>query len=244
MEKVWCFFNLPALVILMIIVLNLQVILETKADQKNAFIFSSSVICKEYERYIGWPTITRTGNGELIAVFSGDRDEHVCPWGKTQMVRSSDNGNTWDNPVTINNTPLDDRDAGIIETMDGTLIVTWFTSLAFMEPRYQKQYPIDVVKSWQRHIEKLNCDIREKWLGCWIRRSTDGGRVWGEPIEMGVNSPHGPIQLNDGRILYVGKTLWANKKVPTVVESHDDGRTWKHLGTIPVHPEEKTGDIP
>ena len=40
------------------------------------------VICKQHGRYIGWPTIARCKTGELLAVFSGDRDEHVCPWGK------------------------------------------------------------------------------------------------------------------------------------------------------------------
>ena len=44
------------------------------------------VICKQPGRYIGWPTVARTKTGELLAVFSGDREEHVCPWGKTHLV--------------------------------------------------------------------------------------------------------------------------------------------------------------
>lgn len=55
-------------------------------------IISTRVICKQPGRYIGWPSVAKTRDGELLAVFSGDRDEHVCPWGKTQMVRSRDNG--------------------------------------------------------------------------------------------------------------------------------------------------------
>mgnify|MGYP003972119591 CR=1 FL=1 len=53
------------------------------------------------------------------------------------------------------------------------------------------------------------------------------------------NSPHGPIQLANGRILYVGKTLWADNIYLSVEESLDDGRTWKRIGTIPVRPGEK-----
>jgi len=90
-------------------------------------ILSTHVICKQPGRYIGWATIAKTRKGELITVFSGDRDAHVCPWGKTQMIRSQDTGKTWTQPVTINNTVLDDRDAGIIETIKGTLVVSWFT---------------------------------------------------------------------------------------------------------------------
>ena len=64
--------------------------------------------------YIGWPSVAKTADGELLAVISGDREEHVCPWGKTEMIRSSDDGETWTKPVIINNTPLDDRDPGLL----------------------------------------------------------------------------------------------------------------------------------
>jgi len=37
--------------------------------------------------------IVRRCGGELNIAFSGDRDSHTCPWGKTEMVRSSDEGN-------------------------------------------------------------------------------------------------------------------------------------------------------
>ncbi len=146
-------------------------------------ILSTQVICKEPGRYIGWPTITKTREGELITVFSGDRDAHVCPWGKTQMIRSQDNGLSWTQPVTINNTVLDDRDAGIIETVKGTLVVSWFTSLAFNNPQqvdWQK-LPESTLVSWQRHTEKLAPETRKRWLGNWVRRSTDGGANLEQP---------------------------------------------------------------
>ena len=209
------------------------------AQESKATIISSQVICKEPGRYIGWPTIAKTAEGELLVVFSGDRDEHVCPWGKTELVRSSDGGKTWSEPVIVNNTPLDDRDAGIILTKQGTIIVSWFTSLAFDEPQYQKYYSAEVTETWKRHAEKLSPETRKRWLGCWIRRSTDGGKTWGDHIRVQGNSPHGPIQLRDGRILYAGKTLWEENKSLSVEESSDDGRTWQRIGTIPVAPGEK-----
>ena len=60
---------------------------------------SSFVICKQPGRYIGWPTVARTAAGELLVVFSGDRQAHVCPFGKTQLVRSADGGRTWSAPA-------------------------------------------------------------------------------------------------------------------------------------------------
>jgi sialidase-1 len=52
-----------------------------------------------------------------------------------------------------------------------------------------------------------------------------------------VDSPHGPIQLSDGRLLYAGKDLWRTRRVG-VCESTDDGQTWRWLGNVP----ERKGD--
>ena len=76
--------------------------------EPGATILSRQVVCKEAGRYIGWPTIARTDKGELLIVFSGDRDQHVCPFGKVQLVRSSDNGATWSEPQTIQDLPAVD----------------------------------------------------------------------------------------------------------------------------------------
>ncbi len=207
----------------------------------RAVIISSGVMAKQPGRYIGWPTVALTDDNDLVAVFSGDRDAHVCPWGKTQMVRSSDMGRTWTAPETVNNTPLDDRDAGIIATSRGTLLVSWFTSLAFDDPRYRSHYPEEMTRTWRRHAEKLGPEIRKEWLGCWVRRSADDGASWGPFIRTAGNAPHGPIELKSGRLLYVGKTLWEEPQELSVEESTDDGRTWRRIGTIPVRPGESIG---
>jgi len=196
-------------------------------------ILETKVLCKETNRYIGWPTIARTNSGELLVVFSGNRDAHVCPYGVTQMVRSRDNGKTWTEQVTINNTPLDDRDAGIIQTRSGTLVVSWFTSLAFAAPKYLARHP-----EWQRHAEKLGPETRSRWLGNWIRRSLDGGKTWEPPVKQNVSAPHGPIQLRDGRLLYVGTGSVEDRKVIGVEESRDDGISWHLIATIPIASED------
>ena len=108
-----------------------------------------------------------------MVIFSGDRDAHVCPYGKTQMVISSDNGKTWGEPITINNTPLDDRDTGLIQTKKGTLLVSWFTSLAFERPSFEIAY-----SKYARIGEKIGPETKKKWLGNWVRRSEDNGKTW------------------------------------------------------------------
>ncbi|MFO7976321.1 MAG: sialidase family protein, partial [Candidatus Hydrogenedentota bacterium] len=79
--------------------------IEAIREQPTATVLSSATIWAAEDTYIGWPTVTKTRDGGLIVAFSGDREAHVCPWGKTQIVRSRDNGKTWTEPETVNNTP-------------------------------------------------------------------------------------------------------------------------------------------
>ena len=46
-------------------------------------------------------------------------------------MRSDDGGVHWTWPQTLIDTAIDDRDAGVVETPKGSLLVTTFTSLAF-----------------------------------------------------------------------------------------------------------------
>jgi hypothetical protein len=207
----------------------------------RAQVISTKVICQQPGRYIGWPSIVRRRSGELLVVFSGDRDAHVCPWGKTQLVRSLDGGVTWSREVTVNNTPLDDRDAGVIETAEGTIIVSWFTSVAFTEPRHIEWQGVDecTARCWRRHAEKLTPGLREQWLGSWVRRSEDGGVSWDDPTRLAVSAPHGMIQLTDGRLLYVGTMAGRGEKQALGVEaSLDDGRSWSLIATIGIPEDE------
>ena len=49
------------------------------------------------------------------------------PFGKTVMYISRNGGKTWTPPIIINDTYLDDRDAGILYMGNGKLLVSWFT---------------------------------------------------------------------------------------------------------------------
>lgn len=193
----------------------------------------SFVICKQDGRYIGWPTVAKTADGELLVVFSGDRDEHVCPYGKTYLVRSRDHGETWSQPQLINNTPLDDRDAGTVVLKSGVIVITWFTSLAFEVDEYHTWISKDISDGWKEASRKISNKDRAKWLGSWSRRSEDGGKTWSEPIINVVSTPHGPIQLSDGRLLYMGTLMPFTSQRIGVEVSRDEGKTWEVIGEVP-----------
>jgi hypothetical protein len=201
--------------------------------QNRAELFWIRPICVETNRYIGWPTVTCLQNGDLMAVFSGDRDAHVCPWGKVKMVRSSDGGESWSQPVTLANGPIDDRDAGIVQMPDGDIIVTWFTSLA-----YRLQYsPTAKLPSsdrcywWRRHDEKISDEVRKEALGHFRVISSDNGKTWSKPERMnGGITPHGPSLLRDGSLLMLSGFHHGGNVLGIRAErSTDKGLTWQCL---------------
>ena len=204
-----------------------QLTLSDPAGGDRAQVLSTHVLCSQPGRYIGWPTIVCRPSGELLAVFSGDRESHVCPWGKMQLVRSDDDGHSWSKERTIRDGPLDDRDAGIVETAQGTLVASWFTSVGF-----------DGDDEYADHAARLSQDTRREELGHWVHRSTDGGQTWGEKIPVQGSAPHGPIVLANGRLLFVGTTQIDGESAVVAEESTDEGLTWSVIARI-----EAAGDL-
>ncbi len=192
--------------------------------QDAAQILGESVIAKQPRRYIGWPDIVITKDGEMLAVFSGDRDWHVCPWGKVMITRSIDDGVTWSQPTVAIDTPLDDRGTGLLVLPDGSLLLTFHASLAFADrtgPRYDPY--AEYAKA------NITQEVRDKWDGFWCTRSTDGGKTWGELVKMPSMTPHGPTLLDDGRLMVMGGG--------ECYESPDMGQTWTQIGKVPKNPE-------
>lgn len=206
-----------------------------------------AAVSRPEDRFCGWPTLTQVANGDLVAVCSGMRSYHVCPFGTVLLFRSPDLGQSWLPPIVVADGPLDDRDAGVLETKSGDLLVTWFTSLTFeWENKLGKLLnqappPEDIVRLWQEHQLALTPEIKTRELGCWARTSRDGGQTWSEKTPTLVNSPHGPTQLSGGRLLYAGKFgtggALGHKGSPFLgkvglSKSDDDGRSWQFLAEI------------
>ena len=161
----------------------------------------------------------------------------MCPFGRVEIIRSSDNGESWSWPEIVMDSPIDDRDAGLCETADGTLLLTTFTSLAFQETRKRSaSWPADKIARWDAVNRRASNADFESLLGTWMLRSTDGGLSWSKPYRVPLNSPHGPSVIANGRLLYAGKQLWETGKKVGVCESTDDGKSWKWLSDIPTRP--------
>ncbi|MEL0060957.1 MAG: sialidase family protein, partial [Verrucomicrobiales bacterium] len=139
---------------------------------------------------------------------------------------------------------LDDRDAGILETPSGTLLATTFTSLAYQpileRARKEGRWDRSRLQRWEAAHVRLDAASRQSQLGQWILRSEDGGLNWSAKTPSVVNSPHGPIALSNGRLLYAGKELWTGQRRIGVAFSEDDGRSWQWAAEIPA----REGDDP
>ena len=101
------------------------------ADVPNFEVHETRFISWKPPLYHGWPTLARRADGELLLGFSGGRESHVCPFGRLEWMRSKDDGKNWGWPQVLYDSPIDDRDVGVVETQKGTLLSTNFTSLAY-----------------------------------------------------------------------------------------------------------------
>ena len=184
--------------------------------------------------YHGWSTVAITKTGELLAVCSGNRVAHVCPFGRTFFYRSSDGGKTWTGPEVLSKGPLDDRDAGICIAADGSVLVNYFTSTLAFQPGVC--WP-----EWEELAKNITPEILAAEHGLWMRRSTDNGKTWSEKYRTPVNNPHGPVLLKSGRLFMPGK-LQADDCSMTammldemgVAVSDDNGVTWQLISRIPA----------
>lgn len=209
------------------------------------------VVCRlaaEARGYFGWPTVARLTDSTLLVASSGLRSSHVCPWGKTVLNVSHDDGRTWSAPQVLNDSPLDDRDAGIVSLGGQQLLVSWFTTdnRPNLHDAHLRQLFGDVeADSWRPTLTALADEVVQAYQGSWIRLSADAGSTWTAPIRVPVSSPHGPIRRRNGDLLYLGKPFGVADDMLhaaiTAARSSDGGHTWQILGQVPLCPGTITG---
>lgn len=180
--------------------------------------------------YFGWPTVCRLKNGRLAAVASGFRLSHVCPFGKTVISFSEDEGKTWTAPAPVFDTPLDDRDGGICAFGQSGVIVTSFNNTA----AFQRSRAVGIDPYRDGYLESITMDDEQAYHAAAYRVSFDNGVTFGPIYKVPIIAPHGPIELNDGTILMVGHGF--NCPDPFPIEVYQlglDGKT-QHLSSIPL----------
>ncbi len=149
--------------------------------------------------YPGWPWLAKTKKGRLVCAFRDDGVHMFSPTGKILYTFSDDGGKTWvPTRVVIDHGDVDDRNSGIVELPDGTLLVCYNT-----------------------YTEKGVSQSR-------VIRSTDGGETWKDdrPISDGdTRTRSGPVALSTGDIMvpyYIAPGSGALAGL-----SSDGGKAWQ-----------------
>lgn len=183
-------------------------------------ILEKFVVYKDRQDEALFPGITRAANGDLLVSFCTQFD--CQPGGEAFLIRSSDEGRTWNPPVPLVRSNKPDGcinlSVGLTTLKDGTVL-----------------YPCcdaKITRKWDQHEADLL-----------ILRSYDHGASWSDPVPIGteVIEPfaYGKIiELTDGDLLC---PIWG-KRVPDepwrtgLVRSRDGGKTWGAHITIGYDP--------
>jgi sialidase-1 len=153
------------------------------------------------DEYCGWPSVARMASGDIVVAFCVS-EEHMAPSGAILSVRSSDAGKTWSEPVTILDSIIDDREAGLT-LLDGgqsLMVHMWSThhTAATYRGLAESSYRADVLERWIAHVEAPTYLQAAGLEGATTSVTTDGTN-W-STLHPGTDSIHGGVQLPDGSV--------------------------------------------
>lgn len=162
--------------------------------------------------YFGWPSVAKLRNGRIAVAASGYRLGHVCPFGKAVMALSDDNGCLYTPAFPVIDTVLDDRDAGLCPFGENGLLLTSFNNTRFFQRNCAQDEPADIKNYILSYLDSVTDGQEEAVLGSTFRISTDNGLTFGPLFRCPVTSPHGPVALQDGSLLWVGAMFRKNNE--------------------------------
>lgn len=200
----------------------------------KAYDFEHGVVAARPEQIYSWPGITRVKDREIL-VTASERIYHVDPFGRVVIIRSLDDGKTWQLPQEIYNSELDDCDSNLLTRPDGTIALTWHTKEDFTQKIFLRT-------EWQARADRITQKMRDELVGSWLLRSFDGGYTWEKTphrIPTGVHA--GPTLLSDGSLIYLGIAKSEGDYRMIVFTSRNTGESREKIGEVPS-PRVKTSE--
>jgi len=210
--------------------------------------------------YFGWPTVAKLQNGKIAVSASGFRVAHCCPFGKAVISFSEDNGHTYTMPAPVIDTPLDDRDSGLGVFGKSGLMLTSFNNRVDEQKQFMLTYgdlnnggikfeehtngyldKADKESFKHSYLKLIDKETEEKYVGSTFKISNDCGVTFGKLQKSPITSPHGPIELSDGKILWVGTAFGASEYDNVLAYLFDKEGNAEFLSEIPLiyNPEKK-----
>lgn len=172
--------------------------------------------------YFAWPSIARLKDGRIVAACSGFRLEHICPFGKAAQAISADEGESYTPPQVVIDTVLDDRDVGLCPFGESGLILTSFNNTTdFQRKIYKRRFGNKEYRTRRKYalayLARVKKEEEERALGATFKVSYDNGMTFGPLHKSPVSSPHGPIELSDKSILWVGSEYGKDDFITDIV---------------------------
>ena len=209
--------------------MNIKLIGEPKIVMTNT---------ESHHAYFAWPTIARLQNGKICVGASGYRVEHICPFGKGVLAFSDDNGESYSEPVPVIDTVLDDRDVGLCVFGKSGLIATSFNNTL----EFQRENMPQTEECFD-YINSVSPEDEERDLGISFRISNDCGETWSKIYKSPVSSPHGPMELRDGTVLWIGRRLGVQNHIEAHIINTENGEMTL-LGDMGIYKYAEFDDIP
>jgi hypothetical protein len=193
-------------------------------------------------------TVRQLSNGEVLAVFNEERFPYHSDTGQTVSIRSTDRGQTWDDPALVLPwTPTTGNwDSGLCELADGTLLVN-LTMCGYFKRGIKPEQPSWSSEPMTEEWGDWTWAYRTAgWLGTFVLRSHDQGHTWGDPIPVNVRPlkhagcrlgcwqlPDGPVLMGVyGRIRGYGEEGEYESTRSALIRSDDNGENWEYYSTL------------
>jgi len=161
----------------------------------------------------GKPSIAILSDGTILVSYIRNYYIDRIPKGeRMELVRSTDGGNTWSDPIRITRSEHNDREGYLIRFPDDRLLLCYMRVMAHTDPK-------------------------RPWQGPYLCESIDGGLTWSDSWQIDISRfcPNGPfgagdrghVVLPDGTLLLFVST-YEDPPVPYnyVMISRDRGRTF------------------
>ena len=219
------------------------------------------------EPVLSYKTIDHNSEGFLVTLDStiyhffrqdpGQSGNHVGNGGRIMMRTSTDNGDTWTNPVVIYDSPYDDRNVHGGVTENGRIIVTFrkYDAFNLTHIEYCFMYSDDKAHTWQgpftintegvssstnqifgnNNIGYYNTISSSKY--CELRHSWDGSN-WDSIVYVWDFRLSNQYKISEASFTYLGNGviigLFRNDSIAfgqtyLQVESYDYGKSWTEL---------------
>jgi hypothetical protein len=193
--------------------------------------------------YEGFPGVCRLADGDLIVVFYAGTSHMGYPHpstpknGRICFMRSRDSGKQWSTPKTLFDSDWDDRDPGIAQLKDGTIICSFSRATWYERGRVEEVCTVrsfDGGETW----ESVPATITAPWYSEDEKQEvirTAGPRAASDPIAMDIEAvcaSNSPVrELLDGTLIlpcygFFGTYRKGIHYSSGLVRSENKGKTW------------------